>query len=178
MKFQPTETAETPAYGPGRPAPNERSKANGPTRPKFLNEIREHDVIFSLAGLGTLFLALAAIIGVPVDTAAALDFFLVVIGLGVHSSIGTLLGDLVCVKGFSAMFKSAIERLGDIARGTMGAVLPLAALFWYAVAVGYTTIAPWLVGVAIASLVTGFFFEWRAASSHGLQTRADPASAP
>jgi hypothetical protein len=139
------------------------------TRPRrrrrsFLDEIGEHLALFALAGLGTLLLALTATVGAPIDTPAALGFLLTVISVGVHASIGTLLGGLAAENGLRALPKSVAAELQDMAIATVVAVLVLAAAFWYAV-VSYSTIGAWLLGIAVVAFAAGFGFEWRAAKS-------------
>jgi hypothetical protein len=134
------------------------------TRPRFLDQVGGHLATAFLVGLGTLLVVLAAIIGAPADTTSATTFLLVAIGVLVHVSYGTVLGGLAQRRGLRNLGKAVREELSYLAIGTIVLLLLLGALYWY-VAIVYSTIVWWLVGIAAVSTAAGFGFEWMAASA-------------
>jgi hypothetical protein len=152
------------------PSPQPPASAATRTRPKFSDRVGDHLVTVFVVGVGTVVIVLAVIIGAPVDTTSALDFLLIVTGVLVHASYGTVLGGLAQRSGLQGLGRTVREGLRYVAFGTMALLLLLGALYWYA-AVAYSTIVWWLVGIAVVAAAAGFAFEWFACKA-GPSTQA------
>jgi hypothetical protein len=130
-----------------------------------------HLIIAGLAGVATLVVAIAAVVGAPVDSPAAFDVILVLLGLGVHFSVGALVGGLAAESSGDPILRRAGDRLRDFAVGAIAAVGVLAALFWYVV-VTYATTWVWPAALAGVAGAGGFFVAWRATRSETSRSSA------
>jgi hypothetical protein len=108
------------------------------------------------------FVLFAAIIGTPVDTRAALFVILAVIAVGIHASLGTLIGGRVGERGVGTLPGRLADHIRVVAFSTLAGVVVLGVGFWYLVFV-FTTIQLWLIVVAALAFVAGFLVEHRAA---------------
>jgi lysophospholipase L1-like esterase len=119
-------------------------------------------IIACLAGFGVLVLVLAAVIGAPVNSSAGITLLLVVLGVGVHFSLGTLAGALMSGNGRNEVRRRVAERTLGYTIAVLVFVAALDAVFWYVV-LTYSTSWPWLVGVAVVAFGTGVLVSLRAA---------------
>jgi hypothetical protein len=118
---------------------------------KVRSAVRKHPILFGLVGAASMFGVLAVIIGAPVDTQAAVSVLLVTIGLGIHGSLGGLVGGRVRRNGSPRV----VPKTRPASAVPFVLVTLLFGLFWYLV-FRYSTNWPWLIGVAALAFGAGF----------------------
>jgi hypothetical protein len=144
------------------PANNPKSK--GGMRkfktPKFASAVWADWRKFLLAGLGSMVVGLAVIIGAPVDSSLALEVVLVVLGIALHGSLGGLVGDLAGTFGHRGPLGRIVENLAAGGIVCVLLLLLLEASYWFVV-LNWSTIWVQLTVVSVVAFLCAYLVAYK-----------------